>query len=336
MLGSGGSHPLSVARARAVTDATTEILDRARRVDLAWRTLLAACVSYFTEPVSLWIPALGRVPGMTHHKWSKPMTVDEMYGNWDYEAAVALLERSLDPRPGKSIFDTVESLGIGPDDAVLDIGGRDGRHGLLMAERFGCRVVSVDPATANVENGRHNVADHEYGHLVDIRQGSMEQIPCSDGEFALVFSRDMLAHVADLKQGLAECHRVLKPNGAMVIHNVFSTDLMEPREAARLYADLAIVPDRVSVADFESSVGPTGFAVESLEVIGSEWYEASQEAGTAPNYALQLSRLRRAKDDLLAELGEFPYRTMYGNALWSIYMLIGKLEARLYVLRRGA
>lgn len=273
---------------------------------------------------------------MAAHEWSKPMTVDEMYGDWDYEAAVGLLERSLDPRPAKSIFDTVESLGIGADDAVLDIGGRDGSHGLVMAERYGCRVVSVDPATANVEDGRRNVADHEYGHLVDIRQGSMEQIPCSDGEFALVFSRDMLVHVADLKRGLAECRRVLKPNGAMVIHNVFATDLLEPREAERLYADLAIVPDRVSVADFEASVGPAGFAVESLEMIGSEWYEASQEAGTAPNYALQLSRLRRAKDDLLAEVGEMPYRIMYGNALWGIYLLIGKLETRLYVLRRGA
>jgi hypothetical protein len=27
---------------------------------------------------------------------------------------------------------------------------------------------------------------------------------------------------------------------------------------------------------------------------------------------------------------------MYGNALWSIYQLIGKLESRVYVLRRAA
>jgi cyclopropane fatty-acyl-phospholipid synthase-like methyltransferase len=273
---------------------------------------------------------------MTTPQWTKPMTVEEMYGYWDYEAAVALLERSLDPRPAQSIFDTVAALGAGTDDVVLDIGGRDGRHGLVMAERFGCRVVSVDPAPANIADGERNVAEHEYGHLVSIRQGSIEQIPGADAEFDLVFSRDMLAHVADLGQGLAECHRVLKPGGAMLIHQVFATDLLEPKEAERLYADLAVVPERMSVADFEAAVGPAGFSVESLDVIGSEWYEASQEAGTAPNYALQLSRLRRAKDDLLARLGEMPYRTMYGNALWSIYLLIGKLETRLYSLRRDA
>ena len=61
--------------------------------------------------------------------------------------------------------------------------------------------------------------------------------------------------------------------------------------------------------------------------------EPEQDAGTAPNYAMQVSRLRRAKDELLDKLGEVPYRVVYGNALWSIYILIGKLETRLYVLR---
>ena len=92
----------------------------------------------------------------------------------------------------------------------------------------------------------------------------------------------------------------------------------------------------MSVADFEATAAATGFEVERLEVLGSEFVEASQEAGTAPNYLLQVSRLRRAKDRLIEELDEVPYRVMYANALWSIYRLIGKLESRVYVLRRAA
>jgi cyclopropane fatty-acyl-phospholipid synthase-like methyltransferase len=265
--------------------------------------------------------------------WSKSVTVDEMYGDWDYEAAVELLDRSLNPRPAKSIFDTVEALGVGPDSVVLDIGGRDGFHALLMAERFGCRVMAVDPAPANIEEGLQRIAEHEHGSQVEIKLGAIEDIPAPDDAFDLVFSRDMLNHVADQGRGLAECIRVLKPGGAMVIHEVFETDLMEPQEAARLYADLACVPERMAVGGFEDVAGQAGFTIESLDVIGSEWYEASQEAGTAPNYALQISRLRRARDELLEKLGEVPYRVMYGNALWSVYLFIGKLETRLYVLR---
>jgi cyclopropane fatty-acyl-phospholipid synthase-like methyltransferase len=263
----------------------------------------------------------------------RPLTVDEMYGEWDYVAAVELLDRSLNPRPSASIFDTVESLGIASEDVVLDIGGRDAHHGLLMAERFGCRVVSVDPATANIDDGLRNISGHEFGSLVSVVRGSIEDIPAADNEFDLIFSRDMMSHVADQTLGFAECARVLKPGAAMVVHGVFATELLEPREAERLYADLAVVPGSMMVAGFEDAAHRAGFSIEELDVIGSQWYEASQEAGTAPNYALQVSRLRRAENELLDELGEVPYRVMYGNALWGIYILIGKLETRLYVLR---
>lgn len=73
---------------------------------------------------------------MAADNWQDPVTVEQMYGDWDWEAAVAAVGRSLDPRPNTSILDTLESLGLGPDDTVLDIGGRDARHGLVMAERF--------------------------------------------------------------------------------------------------------------------------------------------------------------------------------------------------------
>lgn len=265
--------------------------------------------------------------------WSQPITVEEMYGDWNYEAAVAALERSLNPRSGRSIFDTVESLGVGPDDNVLDIGGRDGFHGLLMAERFGCHVMSVDPAPANIADGLRKVAEHEHGDHVEIVQGAIEQIPAEDDQFDLVFSRDMIGHVADRTRGLGECARVLKPGGAMVVHEVVATELLEPREAELICAATATVPENIHAALFEEQAITAGFEIESLELIGSEWYEASQEAGSSPNYAMQISRLRRAQDELLEELGDMAYRSMYGNALWGVYILIGKLEARVYVLR---
>jgi SAM-dependent methyltransferase len=143
----------------------------------------------------------------------------------------------------------------------------------------------------------------------------------------------MLGHVEDLNRAFAECARVLSPDGVMVVHEVFATPLLEPQEKQMLCADVATFPERMSVRRFEAAVDAGGFSVESLDLIGSEWVEASQEAGTAPNYMLQISRLRRAKEQLVDELGEIPYRVLYGNALWSIYQMLGKLESRVYVLR---
>jgi SAM-dependent methyltransferase len=273
---------------------------------------------------------------MAISEWPNPVTVGEMYGDWDYEAAVATLERSLSPRPAASIFDFVGSLGVGVGDVLLDIGGREGQHGLVMAERFGCRVVSVDPVAENIERGREIVGAHEFGHMVELRRGSIEQIPAEDDAFALIFSRDMMGHVADLEPALTECRRVLADGGHLVIHEVFGTALLEPDEARRLCADSATVPERMSVGGFEAAVAASGLAIASVDIVGSEWVEASQEAGTVPNYLLQVARLRRDRDRLLEELGEAPYRVMYANALWSIYQLLGKLESRVYVLRQAA
>ncbi|MCP4223100.1 MAG: class I SAM-dependent methyltransferase [Actinomycetia bacterium] len=223
---------------------------------------------------------------------------------------------------------------MGPDDVVLDIGGREGQYALSIVERFGCRAISVDPGRENNERGRELVAAHEYGHLVELRLGSIEQIPAEDGSCQLVFARDILGHIEDLALAMTECRRVLSPGGFMAIFGVFATPMLYPEEERRLCADAATVPERLSVANFETTVAATGFSVESLEILGSEHVEASQEAGTTPNYLLQVSRLRRAKESLLEELGEVPYRVMYANALWSIYRMIGKLESRIYVLRR--
>lgn len=115
---------------------------------------------------------------------------------------------------------------------------------------------------------------------------------------------------------------------------MFATPSLEPEEQRLLCADIATYPERLSVADFEATVASAGFSVESMDLVGSEWVEASQEAGTAPNYLRQVSRLRRARYELVEELGEVPFRVMY-NALWSIYQLLSKLESRVYVLRRA-
>ncbi len=270
---------------------------------------------------------------MTSEKWSRPITVEEMYGDWDWEAAVAAVDRSLDPRPSSSIIDMFGALGPEPGDFVLDIGGRSARHGLEMASRFGCRVMSVDPSEANIAEGNVAISEHEAGHLVEAVLGTIEEIPVADDTFDFVFARDMFAHVVDADRALAECARVLAPGGLMLFHQVFATDLLEPIEAAQVFGHTAAVPERFSVEGFERAALGAGFHIDDVDVVGSEWYEASQEAGTAPNYLLQVSRLRRNKEALLDEIGEVAYRVVYGNALWSINQMLGKLESRVYTLR---
>ncbi len=264
-------------------------------------------------------------------EWTAPLTVEQMYGNWEVEwdEAMALTERSLGPRPRTTIYDT---LGLGTGNVVLDVGGRDATDGLAIAERFGCRVIVVDPVELNIDDGMEAVARHDYGYLVDVHQGTINQIPIDSDTIDLVFSRDMLTHVEDLDGALIECRRVLTPAGSMLIHQVFETPLLEPMEKARICADLATAPDRLSIDIFEDSVRRAGFTIQAIDRIDSEWLESLLEGEDGEKRLLCAARMRRAKDDIVAAVGVAPFRVMEANNLWTIYRMIGKLEERVYSL----
>ena len=271
-------------------------------------------------------------------EWTTPLTVEQMYDYWDvdWDEAMALTDLSLDPRPKDSIFDSLSTLGIGGGSTVLDIGGRDASDGLAMAERFGCRVIVVDPAQENLDDGERAISSHDHGGLVEIHRGTINEIPVDDDTIDVVFSRDMMTHVEDLDGALGECRRVLVDTGSMLIHQVFETPLLEPAEKARICADLATVPERLSIEPFEDSVRRAGFTIQTMDPIGSEWLESFLEREDGEKRLLRAARMRRNKHDIVAKVGVVPYRVMQANNLWTIYRMIGKLEERLYTLTLDA
>ena len=121
----------------------------------------------------------------------------------------------------------------------------------------------------------------------------------------------------------------------MLTYQTFATSLMEPAEAERIYADLAVVPDRMAVEGFQDAARRAGFTIEMTDVIGSQWREAWEENGEArtSRQLLHAARLIRCRDQLFAEVGEVPYRVELANALWGVYQMIGKLEPRVHLLR---
>jgi SAM-dependent methyltransferase len=54
-----------------------------------------------------------------------------------------------------------------------------------------------------------------FHRLVEYPNVDMQSMPFADGEFDLIIHSDTLEHVADPKQALRECHRVLCDGGTM-------------------------------------------------------------------------------------------------------------------------
>jgi ubiquinone/menaquinone biosynthesis C-methylase UbiE len=147
----------------------------------------------------------------------------------------APLDESLHPRPHSLLYEVAAACGVSASSLVLDVGSGRGNHSCALAQRFGCAVVGLDVAQFHVEQGRARAGQEGVSDRVSFVRGDIEALPFEDERFDFLWSRDMLMHVPALPQALAECGRVLKPGGTMLVYTTVATGRMEPKEAACLH-----------------------------------------------------------------------------------------------------
>ncbi len=117
--------------------------------------------------------------------------------------------------------------------AVLDLGCAGG----FMAEALdarGARVTGIDPAAEAVAAARAHASAEGRAIAYDVGVG--EDLPYADAAFDAVVCVDVLEHVRDLGQVLAEVSRVLRPGG------LFLFDTINRNPLARL-ATITIAED---------------------------------------------------------------------------------------------
>jgi len=169
---------------------------------------------------------------------------------WDEDNPLSLLHGSLTPAR-LAYFRKIlqqERRGRTAGLKVLDIGCGAG----FMSEEFarlGCEVTGVDPAAAAVEAGRRHAA--ENGLRIRYLQGSGEQLPVPDAAFDVVLCCDVLEHVANVPQVIAETARVMKPGGLYFFDTINRTFLsrmvaikaMQEWPATRIFDSPLHVPE---------------------------------------------------------------------------------------------
>ncbi|MEZ4862076.1 MAG: methyltransferase domain-containing protein [Caldilineaceae bacterium] len=267
-----------------------------------------------------------------------PLTVEEIYRDWPLsdDEIEAILDQSLAPRPATMLYDKILGLGLNETHRLLDMGCRDARHLCELVKRTGCTAVGIDPVDDHLVQARLALTAQRLTERVTTIKGRMETLPAVAEDFDYIWCRDVISHVANLRKGLGQCHRVLRAGGYMVIYSTFATPLLEPREAAQLYPPLAVNPANMSSAYLEEVVRRAGFTILEQDVIGSEWREAWEEDGNrrTSTQLLRLARLRRKRDEYIKLLGRIPYEVELANCYWGVYQMLGKLRPMVYVLQK--
>jgi SAM-dependent methyltransferase len=237
----------------------------------------------------------------------------EAYGFDDVEDAFHdALAEDLDPRPPDALYDLVAAMGLPARAHAVDVGCGRGTHVTGLAERFGFDVVGID-------------AFAQPPHVV----GYIEDIPLPDESVDLVWCRDMLSHVVDLPLAFSELRRVLRPGGRAMVYAMFTTERLEPGEAAEFFQFTRVVGDALDPANVEAAMG--GFRIDERVEIGSEWGELDD--GRKPGQRLLwAARLRRDPERYIEQFGRENYEVMLGDCLWHVYAMLGKISRRAYVL----
>ena len=266
-------------------------------------------------------------------------TIQELYGElWAEGSALELeLGRSLEPRGTEWLFETFAALGPKPGELVVDVGSRDAKHAIRLVREHGLRAVALDPVPLHAERARRAVAEAGLEDAVEIVEAGIEAMPLADGLADWIWCRDVLVHV-DQGRGFAECARILRPGGRMLAYVTLATELLEPREAERLFEALAIFPEGVDSAGVEHRAAAAGLKLVSSTRLGGEWRERMIEEGIwdPGDDLLRLSRLRRREAELVERYGERDVAARAAGKIWGVYQLLGKLCPTVYLWERGA
>jgi len=147
---------------------------------------------------------------------------DRMADSWWDEGGFLHVLAALNPaRFGYMRRVLTEELHLAPAGLrALDVGCGGG----LLAEEFarlGCSVMGVDPSEESLAAARkHAVAQ---GLAIEYRCATGEALPFADASFDMVYCCDVLEHVTDLRQVIAESARVLKPGGTYLYDTINRT-----------------------------------------------------------------------------------------------------------------
>jgi sarcosine/dimethylglycine N-methyltransferase len=176
---------------------------------------------------------------------------------------------------------------LGPGTRVLDLGAGYGGAARHLVRTTGCHVTALNVSTT--ENTRSQAISEASGlaSLVEVLEGSYEDIPAPGASYDVVWSQDAMLHSGRKQRVMAEAARVLRPGGDFIF-----TDPMESGSGSR--EDLRPVLERIHLSEMGSYRSYT----EAASRAGLDLVEILDLTPHLPlHYAL-------VRDDLLARRGE--------------------------------
>jgi SAM-dependent methyltransferase len=145
----------------------------------------------------------------------------------------------------------IELAELSGNEDVLDAGCGTGLTMLRIAEQYPtCRVYGIDLSPKMIEVARNDAV--ERGLDVDLRIGSITNLPYSDATFDVVLTNIMFHHLdlIEKRQAVAEIARVLRPGGRYVSAE-FGSRARSPVERHLAKGEYTLYPSHLAEAGLD-------------------------------------------------------------------------------------
>jgi ubiquinone/menaquinone biosynthesis C-methylase UbiE len=96
---------------------------------------------------------------------------------------------------------------------VLDIACGKGTTSILIAKRYGCKVIGIDICSDLIKEAKELARENRVDHLIDFQVADATNLPFNDNEFDITIAQAMLVLIDNKESVIRESLRVLKPTG---------------------------------------------------------------------------------------------------------------------------
>ncbi len=152
----------------------------------------------------------------------------------DYNTLAAAYARNRRVHPGVLRL-LMETGRISDASDLLEVGCGTGNYSIALCEATGCRAAGVDPSAEMLAVAQSRT------QAIDLRQGRAEALPFTNNGFDLIFSVDVIHHVAERAAFFREAARLLRPGGRLCTITDSAEDIRRRRPLSSHFPETVAV-----------------------------------------------------------------------------------------------
>lgn len=111
----------------------------------------------------------------------------------------------------------IQSLSTHAPKTILDVATGTGDFAIASLKLNPTQVIGVDISAGMLEKGQEKIKEKQLNDIITLTLGDSEHLPFENDQFEAITCAYGVRNFEDLRKGLREMHRVMKPGGKLAI-----------------------------------------------------------------------------------------------------------------------